>query len=168
MDRKLSFAWCSAALVALSLCLACGNATDDQQNKPQRTVDLRPASEDAVRAAATQLNQAFVTKDVNKIVSLYADDASLFQQGSAIDSGKEAIHSAWVALATAPGFSFNTTTTKVEAAQSGDMAYETGIYLSTIKEKGELKAQKGKYVVVWKKLADGNWKIVAHIFNTDE
>jgi uncharacterized protein (TIGR02246 family) len=158
-----------AAAVALGVNPACSKEGEEHERaEQQKPADLRPASEDAVRATAAAWNQAFIAKDVEKIVSFYADDASLFPPGSGIDTGKEAIHAAWVALVTTPGFSASINTTKVEAARSGDLAYEEGTYLLTTKVKGELKAEKGKYVVVWKKQADGNWKAVADIFNADQ
>lgn len=158
-----------AAVFALGVNAACSKEDEEHERAEQRkAVDLRPASEDAVRSASAALNQAYIAKDVEKIVTFYAEDASLFPPGSGIDTGKEAIHAAWVAFVTTPGFSLNATTTKVEAARSGDLAYEEGAYLLTTKVKGELKAEKGKYVVVWKKQADGNWKAVADIFNADE
>ncbi len=158
-----------AAVVALGVNAACSKDDEEHERaEQQKPADLRPASEDAVRATAAAWNQAFAAKDVEKITSFYADDASLFPPGAGIDTGKEAIHAAWVALVTSPGFSVNITTTKVEAARSGDLAYEAGTYLLTTKVKGELKTEKGKYVVVWKKQGDGKWKAVADIFNADQ
>ncbi len=32
---------------------------------------------------------------------------------------------------------------------------------------GKMISDKGKYVTVWKKQADGSWKVMLDIFNTD-
>jgi ketosteroid isomerase-like protein len=65
-----------------------------------------------------------------------------------------------------PGLTF--ATTGVEVARSGDLAYEYGTYdFATKDKKGEITDEKGKYVVVWKKQADGSWKVAADIDNLD-
>ena len=56
----------------------------------------------------------------------------------------------------------------MQVAQAGDMAYELGTYEIVMKDKkGKSTPQKGVYVVVWKKQADGSWKALEDIFNTD-
>jgi ketosteroid isomerase-like protein len=56
----------------------------------------------------------------------------------------------------------------VEVARSSDLAYATGTYESSMKDsRGKLVTDHGKYVEVWKKQADGKWKTVADIFNSD-
>ena len=53
--------------------------------------------------------------------------------------------------------------------RSGDIAYERGTFELTAKDKrGKPTTSKGKYVVVWKKQADGFWKAVADIWNADQ
>ena len=56
----------------------------------------------------------------------------------------------------------------VEVARSGDLAYVTGTYeLSETDAKGKPMTDKGKYLEVWKKQVDGNWKCVIDMFNSD-
>ncbi|MGH9863540.1 MAG: YybH family protein, partial [Candidatus Acidiferrales bacterium] len=58
--------------------------------------------------------------------------------------------------------------TKVEVARSGDIAYELGTFELTGNDaKGKPQTTKGKYVVVRKKQA-GSWKAAADIFNADQ
>jgi ketosteroid isomerase-like protein len=60
------------------------------------------------------------------------------------------------------------TPTKVEAASSGDMVYETGTYLLHMKDaKGNPVTDKGKVLQVWKKQTDGSWKAVADMWSSD-
>ncbi|MBA2471329.1 MAG: hypothetical protein H0V41_03460 [Pseudonocardiales bacterium] len=47
-------------------------------------------------------------------------------------------------------------------ARSGDLAYSTGTYAFA-----NPPIDKGKFVDVWKKQADGSWKAVIDIFNSD-
>ena len=51
---------------------------------------------------------------------------------------------------------------------SGDYAFETGTYDMTMKPKtGKSMHDVGKYLVVWKKQADGSWKIYRDAWNAD-
>jgi ketosteroid isomerase-like protein len=90
-------------------------------------------------------------------------------QGAPIATGKGAIRKFWASLLARPGFAASFGSTKVEVAAARDLAYEEGTYLLTTNDSnGKPHVQKGKYVVVWKKQADGKWKAVVDIFNTDE
>ena len=79
-------------------------------------------------------------------------------------TGGEAIRKTFAAMTSAPGFSLSWTPTKAEVGASGDIGYTAGTYQSTM---GGV-AEKGKYVTVWKKQADGAWKVTEDIFNADE
>jgi ketosteroid isomerase-like protein len=53
-------------------------------------------------------------------------------------------------------------------ARSGDLAYETGVFVIKTLDKNQQPAIiNGKYVLVWKKQANGKWKVVADIDNPD-
>jgi ketosteroid isomerase-like protein len=57
---------------------------------------------------------------------------------------------------------FETSDLIVDVAQSGDLAFERGSYSNTITDaKGKTATETGKLVLVWKKQADGSWKIAA-------
>ena len=58
--------------------------------------------------------------------------------------------------------------TRVEVAKSGDMAYVSGTYEVTVNDaSGKPVNDRGKYLEVWKKQADGKWKCGADIWNSD-
>ncbi|MBI3670489.1 MAG: hypothetical protein HY237_11995, partial [Acidobacteria bacterium] len=62
-----------------------------------------------------------------------------------------------------------TASSRIEAAKSGDIGYETGTFqLSAKDKKGKATTTIGKYVVVWKKQSDGSWKAAADIWNADQ
>lgn len=52
---------------------------------------------------------------------------------------------------------------------SGDFAVETGTYTMTMtpKKGGKAINDKGKHVVVWERQADGSWKAIRDMFNSD-
>jgi len=84
-----------------------------------------------------------------------------------VASGRQAIHAVWAdVISSASSISWQTD--KVEVARSGDLAYMTGTYQTTAKDpKAQPVNDTGKFVEVWKKQADGKWKTVADIFNSD-
>ncbi len=158
-------------LMLLGLGLACSKANEDRERAEEQRehADTRAADEAAIGALSAEWSKGMAGKDVAKCVSFYAEDASMFPDRAPIATGKEAIHAFWAALLTTPGFAGSFNTTRVEVAKSSDLAYETGTFeLTTNDKKGKPQKEKGKYVVAWKRQADGNWKAVADIFNADQ
>jgi uncharacterized protein (TIGR02246 family) len=136
--------------------------------KPAQPPDTRAADEAAIRAAVIDWSKAAQAKDVNKAVSFYADDAMQFDDKGPLVKGKDNIRTGWEQMLAMPGPGLTFATTGVEVARSGDLAYEYGTYdFATKDKKGEITDEKGKYVTVWKKQADGSWKVAADIDNRD-
>lgn len=133
----------------------------------QTPPDTRAAEETTLRALNTQWSKAADSKDLEATVSYYSDDASVFPPNAPLASGKQAIHAVWAdVLNSASSISWQTD--KVEVARSGDIAYLTGMYQTTAKDPhAQPVNDSGKFVEVWKKQADGKWKTVADIFNSD-
>jgi len=154
---KLAFC---ISLTLLLLAAACGPATPP---------DNRATDVSALRDLDAQWSKTAGTNDVDASVAYYSDDASLLPPNAPIVTGKQAIRAAWAAML-APGVSLSWQSDKVEAARSSDLAYMTGTYTMSTKQslsKAPVTEQ-GKYVEVWKKQADGKWKVVADIFNSDQ
>jgi ketosteroid isomerase-like protein len=156
--RGPKLAFC-AALTLLLLAAACG---------PTPAPDTRAADVSALRDLDAQWSKTAGTRDLDATVGYYSDDAALLPPNTPIVNGKQAIRSAWSALV-APGVSLSWQSDKVEVARSSDLGYMTGAY--TMSTKQSLNAapvtEQGKYVEVWKRQADGKWKVVADIFNSD-
>jgi uncharacterized protein (TIGR02246 family) len=153
-------------LFAMTITVACAEQT---AQKPVPPPDTRKADEAAIRAASSAWSKAFQAKDLDKAASYYADDAALFVNNGALVRTKDAIKMAWKPMLAAPGPGLSFTTSYVEVARSGDLAYEYGTYnLQTEVKKGKITDEKGKYVVVWKKQTDGSWKAAADISNIGE
>jgi uncharacterized protein (TIGR02246 family) len=148
----------ACGFVVASIALGACRQTDQSQ-VVETPPDTRTADEAAIRDADAQWAKAVAAKDVQKIVSFYADGASLTAPGAPIANGKEEIQKAWTAMAGIPGFALTFTPTKVVVGRSGDMAYELGEYEMTVNDKnGKPQTTKAKYVVVWGKQPDGKWK----------
>ena len=152
----IRFAFCSC-LGALLLVSGCG---------PQMP-DTRAADEIAIRELDAQWSKTAAANDVDGTVSYYSDDATLLPPNAPIAVGKQAIRASWASLL-GPGVSVSWQVSKVEVSRSGDLAYLVGTYLVNMKDaQGKPVTDKGKLLEVWKKQADGRWKTVADIYNSD-
>ena len=130
--------------------------------------DSRAADEAAIRQADAASLQAIAAKQLDATVSFYDERASLFIPNAPITTGREEIRKAWVQMFAVPGFTLAPKIAKIEVARSSDLAYVQGTYEATANDaKGKPATDRGKFVVVWKKQADGAWKIAADIWNSD-
>ena len=125
--------------------------------------DNKSADEQAVRAADAEWSKVAGAKDLNKTVSYYADDAVVLPPNQSMVTSKDGIRNLW------KGFLDSLTdisweTTRVKTSNSGDMGYLIGTYSMTMKDGTK---DTGKYCEVWKKQADGKWKVVADMFSSD-
>lgn len=129
--------------------------------------DTRAADETTIRALDAQWLKSVVAKDVDATVGYYSDDGSLLPPNAPIASDKASIRADWSAFLS-PGNSLTWQADKVDVARSSDLAYVLGVYQFTSQDaKGKTTTDSGKFVEVWKKQADNNWKVVADIFNSD-
>jgi ketosteroid isomerase-like protein len=103
--------------------------------------------------------------DVDGTVAYYTGDASVFPPNAPIACDKQSIRAVRAALPASVGVSWQAT--RVEVARSGDLAYVQGTYQFTSKDPQAKLMDYGKFLEVWKKQADGKWKTVADIFNSN-
>jgi ketosteroid isomerase-like protein len=68
-----------------------------------------------------------------------------------------------------PNFTLNFQSTRTVASKGGDMVYSEGTYTMTMTNPKTKKpmTDKGKFLTVYMKQADGSWKAVADTFNSD-
>lgn len=146
-------------LFLLSLLTAC---------QTQTTSDTRAADETALRKLDDEWSKAAGSRDVEKTISYYSDDAVVMPPNIATLTGKEPIRTLWKSMLGSPDFSGGWKASKVEVARSGDLAYVSGTYEFNEKDDtGKPITDKGKYLEVWKKQTDGSWKCVADMFSSD-
>src|SRR5690349_24425086 len=148
----------ACALFLLSLSIAC---------QTQATPDTRANDEAALKKLDDEWSKAAGSKDVEKTISYYSDDAVVMPPNIPTLTGKDAIRTLWKSMLDSPGFSGGWKATKVEVARSGDLAYVSGTYEFNEKDDGgKPMTDKGKFLEVWKKQADGNWKCRADMFSS--
>jgi ketosteroid isomerase-like protein len=100
--------------------------------------------------------------------SYLLDEAVFLPPNEPAWKGKEAIRNMMNAMFGMPGFKAHWQPTQAEAAGSGDLGYSIGAYEISVNDPtGAPMTEQGKYLVVWKKQADGKWKVAAESFNSD-
>jgi uncharacterized protein (TIGR02246 family) len=152
----------SANLILLTLMFGCA------QQQPVAPPDTRAADEAAIRKLDVDWSNAAQTKNVDAWVAFYSDDATVLPPNEPMASNKDAIRKSIEGLLTLPGLNLKWEPKKIEVSKSGDMAYSFGTYEMSMNDpKGTPIMDKGKYVEVWKKQADGNWKCAVDTFNSD-
>jgi ketosteroid isomerase-like protein len=125
-------------------------------------------AEQALRDADAAWSKAAESKDLDKILSYYSDDATVLPPNAAAATTKEAIKKIWQDMLASPGFVISWKANKVEVAKSGDLGFVSGTYeLSMNDASGKPVNDKGKYVEVWEKKADGKWKCGTDTWNSD-
>ncbi len=148
------FAGCFAVL---SLAVVVGVSAADTKGIEQNLRDLDD-----------QWSTAAGMKDLEKTVSFYSEDAIVMPPNAPAATTKEAIRKVWQDLLASPGLVMRWKTTKVEVANSGDLACISGTYDMTMNDpSGKPVNDQGKYVEVWEKQADGKWKCGTDIWNSD-
>jgi uncharacterized protein (TIGR02246 family) len=155
---------------SLIVCLALvALAAGCSSKPPAPPPDTRPADVQAVKDVEAAWIKDTNTKDADKFVSYFAEDASTLYPGAGIVNGKEAIKAAAVAYFADPNFSLTCESARAMASKGGDMVYSQGTYTMTVTNPKTKKpvTDKGKYLTVYTKQADGSWKVVADTMNSD-
>jgi uncharacterized protein (TIGR02246 family) len=155
---------------SLIVCLALVALTAGCSNPPPAPPpDTRPADLQAVKEVEAAWIKAMAAKDADKFASYLAEDACGLYPGAGILNGKEAIKAAFAPYFADPNFSLTFESTRAMASKGGDMVYSQGTYTITMTNPKTKKpmTDKGKYLTIYTKQADGSWKAVADTYNSD-
>ena len=105
-------------------------------------------------------------KDVDSVVSFWSANARVILQGAPVLTGTTAIKSMVASSFAAPGFHVSWVTDSVVVAASGDLGYTYGTNTVAMPDStGRVTTEHGRYVTVWTKEADGQWRCVVDIYN---
>lgn len=131
--------------------------------------DTRAADIQAVKAVDEAWTKDTAAKDADKFVSYFTDEGSGLYPGTATLNGKAAIKAAMVQMFGDPNFAINFDNKQYVASKGGDMVYSLGTYTVTFTNPKTKKPvnDKGKYLTIYMKQADGMWKVVADTYNSD-
>jgi ketosteroid isomerase-like protein len=151
-----------------------------KQSEPISISQSSSASSPSEKASGTQpLEQllrdldakwakAAATKDVDQTIAFYSDDAIVFPPNATSAATKEAIRNGWKDIFASSGFVISWQPSRVQVGKSGEMAWVSGTYELTMNDaSGKPINDRGKYLEVWEKQSDGNWKCAADMWNSD-
>lgn len=130
----------------------------------QLQTGLSKADQTAIHQAQENDVKLTNAQDWEGDLALYAEDAILMPPNQAAVQGKAPIQ-AW--MQAYPPIS-NLQEQSLEIEGQGDLAYDRGTYSMTVSHVGAPSTDDhGKYLTIWRKQADGSWKISRAMFNSD-
>jgi ketosteroid isomerase-like protein len=130
--------------------------------------DRRAADVSTLTNLDTEWSRTAISQDVDKTISYYAEDAIVLPPNGPVATSRDAIRNVWKEMITVPGLSGGWTATKVEVARSGEIGYVTGHWeFKWTDPSGKPASDRGKFLELWKKQADGTWKAAVDTWNSD-
>jgi serine beta-lactamase-like protein LACTB len=119
--------------------------------------------EERIKDAARAFSAAYVREDLDVMMQYYTEDAAIFPtQGDILDT-REAIAAYW----TVPEGTdiLHHASMPEDIRITGNTAYDYGYYEGRLRRNGEETGFEGKYVIVWEKGEDGQWRMKLDIWN---
>jgi ketosteroid isomerase-like protein len=148
----------------------------DTASIPQKPIAVLPFEtpsgsqpvEQTLRDLDARWSKTAAAKDLEETIAYYSDDAIVLPPNSASATTKQAIRNLWKDLFASPDLVLTWKATTVKLGKSGDMAWVNGTYELAMKDAtGRPINDRGKYLEVWEKQADGKWKCGADMWNSD-
>ncbi|HXZ79311.1 MAG TPA: DUF4440 domain-containing protein [Terriglobales bacterium] len=123
--------------------------------------------EQALLNADRNFAKATAEKRLEGWMSFFGEDAVVLRKQPIV--GIRGIRDFYQQVFGDPDFKLEWEPARGEIFPSGDLGYTAGKFLATYKtEKGEIGRQRGTYITIWKKQADGSWKVAADGGTPDE
>lgn len=133
----------------------------------QPKVDTKEESEKLMQASR-DWSTAANSRDIEKIMNYWTDDAILYSAGEPELKGKKAIREMVTASMNDKNFNISWEPISAEVSESGDMGYLLEKSKITMKDStGKEKIMTFKGVTIWKKQKDGSWKNAIDIMSPD-
>jgi ketosteroid isomerase-like protein len=135
---------------------------------PAEPADMSAEAAAAIRQADSAFEAAARSGDTDAAMAMHADNAMVFPPGQPMVSGSAAVRALWTEMTAMPGFSISWQVSGTSAAASGDLGYSWGTAQLTMSgPDGMPMSSQEKYVTIWRKQADGTWKVVVDMFNSN-
>jgi ketosteroid isomerase-like protein len=145
--------------------LACGggdpNGRFESPSGVSRGSDLLAEVMEADRVFAREV----AANGLEAWVSAFAQDGAMLPASGPVLVGHEAVREAMASAFQIPGFSLAWEPLGGAVSQSGDLAYTFGNYEHKVDSEV---VTRGRYVTVWRRQADGQWRVVADIGNREQ
>ena len=128
---------------------------------PQAPTDGQ-TNADAINRLAEEMLAAFEAKDSAKVNTYYAPGAVIATPGRPAAKDGRAVTRAIKDDIADPNLKISVSNEKTEVAGSGDLAYRRGSFkiTTTNPQTKQAEQSEGTYLAVFRKQADGSWKIV--------
>jgi ketosteroid isomerase-like protein len=135
---------------------------------PSEKASNMQSVEQLVRDLDAQWAKAAAAKDVERTIAYYSDDAIVLPPNATGAATREEVRNVWKDMLATPGLVITWEPTRVQLAKSGEMAWISGMYELTMNDaSGKPITDRGKYLEVWERQADRNWKCRADMWNSD-
>ena len=129
-----------------------------------------PVDLDAARQELMDADRAWVETrtDAAAFAANFTDAGVFLPPNAPRVDGAGNIQEFVTALLGMPGFSVMWEASSAHVSEGGDLGYTLGTYEMTMDDPdGNPMSMIGKYLTVWRKQADGQWKVTADMFNED-
>lgn len=151
MKKKVFYA------LTLMTIISCNQKEVDVSNEGEKLMQL---SREWSRSASS--------RDVEKTLSYWTDDAVVISAGQPILKGKDAIRQMVEGGYKNPSFKISWEPKSAEISKSGDLGYLIEDSQITINDStGKPVTQHFKSVTIWKKQTDGTWKNVVDVMSPE-
>jgi uncharacterized protein (TIGR02246 family) len=151
------------AIVAMLGAAALLAGCERGETQPEADAVNTNAIAEQIRAEEAQWVQDWASRDANRVMAHYSDDATVMAAGRL--SGAAQIRSVVAAMVQDPNLDMRFTPDRVEVSASGDMAYARGTYSlrTTDPRTRRPRIEAGNYLTIFRRQADGSWKATEDI-----
>ncbi len=137
------------------------------QRQQQPAVDSA-AAKAALQATDRQYAELAKTKNLDAFVAFYTSDATMYPPGSAAATGLDAIRAVGNSFLSDPAFAGTFRAVTADVSSSGDLGYTLdAAELTATGPDGKPATERLRDFHLWRRQADGSWKIVVDIWNAE-
>jgi len=123
-----------------------------------------------INVAKTEFRDCFNFSDASRLIAIADPDFVNFSYGQASEFGREGLDSLRIRLENLfASFTAKLAVIVIEIRLQGDIAYDYGWHdlMLTPKNEGQPLHRRDRYVDIWRKNKDGNWKLWMYMDNQD-
>lgn len=145
-------------LFALIILIACNGQKTDTKVEAEKLMQT-----------SREWSDVAATRNADKVLSYWADDAVVISAGQPALKGKQEIRQMVEGSFKNPAFKISWAPESAEISKSGDLGYMIEHdEMTTTDSTGKAVVKKYKSVTIWKKQADGSWKNVVDVMSPEE
>lgn len=157
--RRIRLAGPTLALLLLAACTPAGETSSEAPGLSEEEVAT-------IRDASSQWAEAVQAGDLDRVASLYAEDAVLMPPGAPVVEGRSAIRDFLNGFPEVESASF----THHEIEGRGDLAYVRGSYeitmLAVPGDTASTVTDRGKFLEIRERQDDGSWPMIVDVWNS--